>query len=239
MKCVPLFWEENAKLAPLPTFVLRKKDVAVLLDLHSKNPRSQYWILSFKRERIYACDSFRAMIADCGEDEVDTPDEYHLPVAAIKAAIKGSTGKKSDPDSWSHKETTAVCIALDHTQIRVGTFETDRKTWDLYEGDALWEENLVFHTLVTPPTELGQAVPRMAQIDSAFPDLSEPDVQALGLRVQFLPEFMSTFGLLAKVTLGGPATMYVGGKGKPSVLKMDADDKDCNWTYILMPLVTK
>ena len=244
MKCIKAFWD-GEDMPPLTTFVLRKKDVAVLLDMHTKNPRSQWWMVGFHREWLVACDAFRAMVADCGDGEFvrdgDDDDVHHLPTSVIKSAIKGNKVAKGEPGGWSYKETTALFIVSDDAgNIYVHTIETDNKKWDFFDGDKLYELDCVFSEKVEPPKELGPAVPQMEQIDQFLDwndSLADNARRETPAKMRFKPAFLATFGHLDKVGLGHPATMTIPQSPlDAAIFKVEAGDGDCTWRYLLMPL---
>jgi len=226
MKLVPLFWGSRL----LPTFVLRKAEVDVLLDLTSKNPRSWWWGLDFGTARIYACDGYRILSAETGQI-ADAEGQVYLASTTMKAAMSKAT--------LDH----AFLIAFDPEVGQVWVARVRKaagRSWDTEKGDPIAGEGdtLDYEAGADAFPELTEAVPRISSMEGLIPDFHKsPGERTAPIRVALTCESIATFGKLTKVGVDAIAVLWPGaGSYDATIWTVDTDTREARWFYVLMPV---
>lgn len=223
MKMTPLVWPGMQE--PHPTVVLHKRELDTLLDIPTRNPRSQQIGFSLGRRSVYVCDGRRILC--CTADKVGTEtgcDTHYIPLSAVKPLFKAM------------KMTTAIVITYDgENQYRVAALETENKAWDLVHGSALLDHGTIVTETVCTRVELGPAVPTITLMEDILTDLARGANEGpKASNIRFFPKELATFGKLAKLGPETSAIMYMGDTDTDAAL-FEVSAGDTQWRYALMP----
>lgn len=233
MKCLVVDWPT---FGPRKTFVLRKTEIDVLLDLFSKNPRSHYWSLAFDLGSILVTDGYRFMLANDVTHEVD--EDHPRLVLSTKLVKKTFTKSRLD-HAW--------LITYTDEKVVVARVCMVNKAWDVTAVEPPISDaqpiDMVEHYPVDMVGKMAPTVPDIESLLDIIPEIGSgaPPTAANGLK--FNTEFVASFGKIAKAGAKGTVTHLWPGQSEsdPTCWVVTATAEaghDTRWTYVMMPLTS-
>ena len=251
MKRVGITWPGEAWRTP--TLVLSKAELSVLHDLVSTNPRSQWFVLDFGFQRIYAYGGCRLIMVTANP----AAEREQGPVCYVNAkALKKFLDKA--------KVVTVTMFRAKGDGVEIARFDHPSKSWNLREGDSiggLLASDAPIAEGVTNRTKayddakwdvtrhaaplLTDADPKIERLARYIPDLLEEihhKVEPLPTSLFFRPVYLGTFSLIAKCGNYGRAALQMqpasseNGAAWFYVESTEPGDATA-WVYVLMPMV--